>query len=43
MFTHADWAAQTLFYASCNFNWGLYMKSLKDYCESGKGKPWKKK
>ena len=42
MFTHAGWAAQTLFYASCNYNWGLFMKSLKDYCESGQGQPWKK-
>ena len=39
MFTHADWAGQTLFYANCNFHWGGYMKSLKDYCEKGKGFP----
>jgi len=39
MFTHANRAAQTLFYANCNFHWGGYMKSLKDYCEKGKGLP----
>ncbi|MDP4263367.1 MAG: SRPBCC domain-containing protein [Bacteroidota bacterium] len=39
MFTHANWAGQTLFYANCNFHWGGYMKSLKDYAETGKGKP----
>lgn len=39
MFTHANWAAQTLFYANCNFHWGGYLKSLKDYCEKGKGMP----
>ena|SRR2546423_8601209 len=39
MFTQANWAAQTLFYANCNFHWGGYLKSLKDYCEKGKGFP----
>jgi hypothetical protein len=27
------------FYANCNFHWGFYLQSLKDFCESGKGKP----
>src|SRR5579862_6433045 len=39
MFTQADWASQTLFYANCNYHWGGYMKSLKDYAETGTGKP----
>jgi uncharacterized protein YndB with AHSA1/START domain len=26
-------------YGSYNFNWGWYLASLKEYCESGKGKP----
>jgi len=41
LFTHADWAAQTIFFASCNFNWGRFMMSLKNYCETGKGNPYK--
>ena len=39
MFTQADWGGQTLFYANCNYHWGGYMKSLKDYAETGKGFP----
>lgn len=27
-------------YGRFNFNWGYYLHSLKDYCESGKGKPY---
>ena len=27
-------------YGIYNFNWGYYLQSLKDYCESGKGKPY---
>ena len=26
-------------YGSYNFNWGWYLASLKEYCETGKGKP----
>ena len=29
-------------YGVYNFNWGWYLQSLKDYCESGRGKPFKK-
>jgi uncharacterized protein YndB with AHSA1/START domain len=43
MFTHAGWAAQTLFYANCNFHWGGFMQSLKSYCETGKGNPYREK
>jgi len=41
-FTHKNWREATDFFASCNYQWGLYMKSLKDYCETGKGEPYKK-
>ena len=40
-FTHAGWKEETDFFASCNFQWGHYMKSLKDYCESGQGSPFR--
>ncbi|MFY0625571.1 MAG: SRPBCC domain-containing protein [Reichenbachiella sp.] len=38
-FSHENWAAQTEFYASCNFNWAFYLTSLKNLCEKGKGLP----
>ncbi len=41
-FRHYEWREETDFFASCNFHWGHYMKSLKHYCEEGKGEPFKK-
>ena len=38
-FYHSKWAEATDFFASCNYNWGWYLTSLKEYCETGKGKP----
>jgi hypothetical protein len=38
-FEHDDWKEATDFYAACNFSWGRYMASLRDYCEKGKGQP----
>ena len=38
-FKHYNWREATDFFASCNYQWGRYMKSLKNYCESGKGSP----
>jgi uncharacterized protein YndB with AHSA1/START domain len=40
-FSQLDWREETDFFASCNYQWGIYMKSLKDYCEKGKGNPFK--
>ena len=40
-FTHGKWKEMTDFFASCNFQWGHYMRSLKHYCETGKGEPFK--
>jgi uncharacterized protein YndB with AHSA1/START domain len=39
-FEHADWQEATDFFASCNYNWGWYLSSLKSYCETGGGKPY---
>ncbi|UCG62075.1 MAG: SRPBCC domain-containing protein [Candidatus Zixiibacteriota bacterium] len=39
-FAHADWRADTDLYALCNYHWGRYMVSLKNYCETGKGAPY---
>jgi uncharacterized protein YndB with AHSA1/START domain len=41
-FTHGNWKKVTDFYANCNYHWGCYMTSLKNYCETGKGQPFKK-
>jgi hypothetical protein len=38
-FFHTGWRQQTDFYASCNYNWGFYMRSLKLYSETGRGEP----
>ena len=38
-FSHVNWKEETDFFASCNYHWGYYMRSLKLYCESGKGTP----
>ena len=42
-FTHGNWREETDFFASCNYQWGNYMNSLKQYCETGKGKPFRNK
>jgi uncharacterized protein YndB with AHSA1/START domain len=34
------WRAVTEFYRSCNYNWGIFLLSLKGYCEDGKGVPY---
>jgi uncharacterized protein YndB with AHSA1/START domain len=38
-FAHSNWEEETDFFASCNFQWAHYMKSLRQYCEDGKGMP----
>ena len=38
-FSHSNWKEETDFFASCNFNWGYYLNSLKQYCETGEGTP----
>ena len=40
-FTHDGWRHETDFFASCNYHWGFHMRSLKLYCETGKGTPFK--
>ncbi len=38
-FSQNDWKEETDFFASCNYNWGYYLKSLKQFCETGEGTP----
>ncbi|MBL8709089.1 MAG: SRPBCC domain-containing protein [Rhodospirillaceae bacterium] len=34
------WRELTEFYRFCNYNWGIFLYSLKGYCEDGKGLPY---
>ena len=36
-FSHNGWKEQDDFYAICNFAWGRYMESLRQYCQTGTG------
>lgn len=38
-FYHAGWEAETDLFGSCNYHWGLYLRSLKSYLETGQGMP----
>lgn len=36
-FIHHGWDEQGEFYAHCNFSWGRYLESLRQYCQTGNG------
>ncbi|KAF1720866.1 SRPBCC family protein [Pseudoxanthomonas wuyuanensis] len=36
---HTGWRELTEFYRSCNYNWAMFLLSLKQYCEDGTGIP----
>lgn len=38
-FGHRNWAQETESMAHCNMKWGTFLLSLRDYVETGKGKP----
>lgn len=38
-FQHDDWKDYTPMFAECNYTWGQFLKSLKLFCETGKGTP----
>jgi len=38
-FSHSGWRAVTDTFAGCNYDWALFMKSLKSLCETGAGTP----
>jgi uncharacterized protein YndB with AHSA1/START domain len=40
-FTHGNWQDTTDFFASCNFHWGYYLRSLKLLMEIGEGTPFR--
>ena len=38
-FEHAGWVETGDHYAACCFSWSLYLQSLRNLCQEGKGKP----
>jgi uncharacterized protein YndB with AHSA1/START domain len=38
-FTHGGWKTITDTFAYCSYDWALFMKSLKSFCETGTGSP----
>jgi len=40
---HMNWKEVTPFYRSCNYNWAIFLYSLKSYCEDGEGLPYHKR
>jgi uncharacterized protein YndB with AHSA1/START domain len=40
MLRHENWKDYTPMYAECNYTWGQFLRSLKLFCETGKGTPW---
>jgi uncharacterized protein YndB with AHSA1/START domain len=40
IFHHDNWKEETPMYAECNYTWGRFLRSLKLFCETGKGRPW---
>ncbi|MDG3582135.1 MULTISPECIES: SRPBCC family protein [Galbibacter] len=40
---HADWRELTDFYRWCNYNWAMFLFSLKTYCEKKKGLPFQER
>ena len=40
IFHHENWKEYTLMFAECSYTWGQFLRSLKLFCETGKGRPW---
>lgn len=40
VFHHDHWKEDTPMFAECSYTWGQFLKSLKLFCETGKGQPW---
>ena len=39
LFGHSNWQTQSDMFAHCNTKWAVFLLSLKEFCESGKGQP----
>ncbi len=42
-FSHAQWKEITPCYKFCNYNWAMFLLSLKQYCELEKGTPYQER
>ena len=40
IFRHDEWKEYTLMFAECSYTWGQFLRSLKLFCETGRGRPW---
>jgi uncharacterized protein YndB with AHSA1/START domain len=40
IFGHHGWKELSPMFAECNYTWGRFLRSLKLWCETGKGRPW---
>ncbi|MCW3464555.1 SRPBCC family protein [Chitinophaga nivalis] len=40
---HLYWRELTTFYRYCNYNWAMFLFSLKSYCEEGQGLPFQER
>ena len=40
IFHHDGWKDYTPMFAECSYTWGQFLRSLKLFCETGKGTPW---
>jgi uncharacterized protein YndB with AHSA1/START domain len=39
-FEHSHWQMQSPLMAQCSYDWAMFLRSLRLYCESGKGLPY---
>jgi uncharacterized protein YndB with AHSA1/START domain len=39
IFHHDNWRDETPMFAECNYTWAQFLRSLKLFCETGKGRP----
>lgn len=40
---HMNWREVTEYFRSCNYNWAMFLYSLKSYCEAGEGLAYQKR
>jgi len=40
IFDHYNWREYSSMFAECNYTWGRFLRSLKLFCETGRGLPW---
>ena len=40
IFRHDAWENESLMFAECSYTWARFLRSLKLFCETGKGTPW---